>query len=443
MPDLERARRRPAAAGRIAILSHTHPSISKGGAEIAAYSLYTGLRRLGVDAVFIAACSQQDRARLSFGSEHEHAVFYDPASYDHFYHLGLPEVWLQLRRILLAERIQTVNVHHFLYFGLNSLRALTAEGPWRTVITLHEFLAICHHHGQMVTRPARLLCNTSSPTACSTCFPERTRQQFEMRRGLFREVLGQADGFVSPSHFLADRFVDWGLPRRRIAVVENGLMGRTGKPQAPKVRQPDEPWVFGFFGQINPFKGVDTLLRAAEELARTPDMAARVRIRIHGNLIGQSAEFTDRFHAMLREHSSLSYAGPYDNASVGRLMGACDYVVVPSTWWENSPVVIQEAYAVGKPVICSGIGGMAEKVADGISGLHFGAGDHADLARVLRMAADAEIHRRLVAGVPKVLDSRQMAQRYLTAFRSFGAKERPGWAADRPTSPVSALAEVE
>ena len=46
-------------------------------------------------------------------------------------------------------------------------------------------------------------------------------------------------------------------------------------------------------------------------------------------------------------------------------MASVDWVVVPSIWWENSPLVIQEAFGYGRPVICSDIGGMAEKVTDG------------------------------------------------------------------------------
>jgi len=56
-------------------------------------------------------------------------------------------------------------------------------------------------------------------------------------------------------------------------------------------------------------------------------------------------------------------------------MAAVDWVVVPSIWWENSPLVIQEAFAHGRPVICSDIGGMAEKVAHEKNGLHFRAND--------------------------------------------------------------------
>src|SRR5207302_1596627 len=79
--------------------------------------------------------------------------------------------------------------------------------------------------------------------------------------------------------------------------------------------------------------------------------------------------------------------GRYDHAELPRLMDEIDWVVVPSLWWENSPLVIQEAFAYKRPVLCSDIGGMAEKVSDGVTGLHFRAGDAADLAATIRKAA--------------------------------------------------------
>jgi len=57
---------------------------------------------------------------------------------------------------------------------------------------------------------------------------------------------------------------------------------------------------------------------------------------------------------------------------------------VPSIWWENSPVVIQEALRNRRPVICSDIGGMAEKVRDGVDGFHFAAGNPLALAALIR-----------------------------------------------------------
>jgi glycosyltransferase involved in cell wall biosynthesis len=176
--------------------------------------------------------------------------------------------------------------------------------------------------------------------------------------------------------------------------------------------------VFGYFGQINQFKGVDVLLRACDLLAKRKDLAGRLQIRVHGNLVGQAPGFVERFEKATSAYPFLSYAGPYSNSMVRELMSACDYVVVPSTWWENSPLVIQEAYAARCPVVCSGIGGMAEKVADGATGLHFRPGDAADLLRALSAAMDEAAHGALAARLPAPITDEEMALQYLDCFRA-------------------------
>jgi hypothetical protein len=93
-----------------------------------------------------------------------------------------------------------------------------------------------------------------------------------------------------------------------------------------------------------------------------------------------------------------------------------DWVVMPSIWWENSPVVIQEAFAAGRPVICTGMGGMAEKVLPGVSGRHFRRGDAAHLAQVIQAAANAQTLAKLQAGLPRPADAPTMARHYLAAL---------------------------
>lgn len=408
-----------AALPKIAVISHSHPSLSKGGAEISAYALFRGLREIGVDAIYVGACASSTRHKLAFADEHEFAVFHDGERYDHFYHLAPRSVGDQLVEILQREGVGLANFHHFYNLGLGALRAVKRLPGMRTVLTIHEFLAICQNHGQMITRQARILCEGASTESCTACFPEHLRSQFAMRRDTMLDSFGDFDAFVSPSRFLADRFTSWGLDAARMSVIENGLLAPTVSTRGPKR---EKTWTFGFFGQINPFKGVDVLLDAAELIAADKTMAATMRLRIHGNLIGQGAEFTDRFEASLKAHPFLSYAGAYDNRSVHRLMSECDYVVIPSKWWENSPVVIQEAYGAGAPVICTGIGGMAEKVPDGVSGLHFRLGDAADLLRALRTAADPHNAAVLRAGIPPVISAAEMARRYGAVFAGFGAR---------------------
>ena len=57
------------------------------------------------------------------------------------------------------------------------------------------------------------------------------------------------------------------------------------------------------------------------------------------------------------------------------------FAIVPSVYYEGFPMVIAEAMACGVPVVCSRLGAMEEIVADGVTGLHFSAGDADDLMR--------------------------------------------------------------
>jgi glycosyltransferase involved in cell wall biosynthesis len=430
MLDSAGAWRPDAPPPRIAVICHTHPSISKGGAEIAAYSVFRGLRNLGHDALFIACCSDADRGRLHLGLPQERAVFFEPQRYDHFYHRGTLPVARELTRLLQAEGVGLANFHHYMSLGLGAIEAAKRQAGAVVVVTLHEYLAICHNHGQMVTRPARSLCEGASPEACNECFPEHHRSQFVLRREGFRRAFRSVDGFISPSRFLADRYADWGLEPARIEVIENGLLGLAGTPAPPRPRRGGE-WVFGYFGQINEFKGVDLLLRAAALLAERRDLAGRFQFRVHGNLVGRPS-FVEAFEKAAEEFPFFSYAGAYANSTVRRLMAECDYVVVPSAWWENSPTVIQEAYAAGRPVLCSGIGGMAEKVPEGVTGLHFHPGSAADLVRAMEEAADAATHARLAAALPRPFDETEMARQYLAAFAAAGRRAAPAAAAAGP-----------
>jgi glycosyltransferase involved in cell wall biosynthesis len=395
----------------MAIVSHSHPSLSKGGAEIAAYTLYSGLSAIGCDVTFITACNEDDRPKLNLASSRECAVFYDPRAYDHFHQIAAPGMANALRKAIPAKT-RLVNFHHFINFGIGAIRSIAEDPAMVSVLTLHELLSICQHHGQMITKPAHILCMQSSPQACVSCFPEFTRQEFSMRRQAFLASYRQIDGFVSPSKFLVDRYVDWGLDRNRCAVIENGLL----KHEASDESRSEGAFVFGFFGQINPFKGVDVVLRAAEAIAKSPALASRVRIQIHGNVIGQPPAFVERLMKLAETIPFLSYLGPYSNTDVIKLMSGCDYVLVPSLWWENSPVVIQEAYAAKRPVICTGIGGMSEKVINDITGLHFRLNDHLDLMSAIERGSEGDTFTRLQQGIPDVVDFRVMAENYCHTF---------------------------
>ena len=62
-------------------------------------------------------------------------------------------------------------------------------------------------------------------------------------------------------------------------------------------------------------------------------------------------------------------------------------------------MVIQEAKRAGVPLIVSGIGGMAEKVREGLDGLHVPPGSPRDWAQALIAAAEPETHAAMAASL--------------------------------------------
>jgi glycosyltransferase involved in cell wall biosynthesis len=295
-----------------------------------------------------------------------------------------------------------VHFQHTLFVGYDAIRMVRRALPHVPIVyTLHEFLPICHHKGQMVRTMNGELCSEETPRRCHECYPDVSPDAFALRKQYVQSQLALVDMFIAPSRVVRDRFVGWGIPGERVLLED---YGRTPAPGADAERRPPHD-TLGFFGQLNPYKGIDVLLEALDHLGSSPAADLRPHLHIHGaNLDLQDRPFRERMSALLdRCAGSVSSFGAYAPARVGELIAAVDWVVVPSTWWENSPLVIHEAFAHQRPVICSDIGGMAEKVTDGRNGLLFGAGDAKALAQTIQRAVETDgLWDRLRAAIPPV-----------------------------------------
>lgn len=411
---------------RVLVVSHGHPQYSRGGGEIAAFQLFKELDgRPGMRAAFLAAAVRrgQDapRARsfnvLGDGNE----VIWDTATLPfHLANANLKRASAQFRAILEGFKPDLVNFHHYFRIGVEAIsevKRYSANVP--VVVTLHEYLAICNRDGQMLKSDGRL-CERSSASDCATCCPGHSAGEFIARKRFLRHYFDQVDHFVSPSRFLIERYVDWGIPREKFTFVENGQAPASGRHEANPEHRAEERGArvrFAFFGQFTAYKGVDILLEA---LALMPESIRNtVTVEIHGvDLAVQSQSVVERLRKLIEPVTDqVLLGGPYEPHQVGALMARNDWVVVPSIWWENSPLVIQEAFKHRRPVICADIGGMAEKVRHLENGLHFRAQSARDLARVMAMAATKpELWTRLAANVPNPPTLRESADEYLRVF---------------------------
>jgi len=174
--------------------------------------------------------------------------------------------------------------------------------------------------------------------------------------------------FIAPSRSMRDRVIAHGIDADRVVHVPHAI-----DLSGYAVRSGDEGYAV-FVGRLSEGKGVMTLLRAAA-------LARDVRLIVVGTgPLSAEAEG----YAARKGLANVEFVGYHEGESLKSLVAGAAFVVVPSEWYENAPLAVYEAFALGKPVIGSAVGGIPELVLEGLTGLLYPAGDAEALAARLR-----------------------------------------------------------
>ncbi|WP_158967028.1 glycosyltransferase family 4 protein [Paraglaciecola sp. L3A3] len=403
---------------RILIISHGHPDIKKGGAEVASYNMYKELYARGEDVFYLAQSPKPPHGGTSFSGHNGareilfHTKIEDGFLFSNFVSRSL---WKEFRDMLKMLKPNVIHLHHYVTLGIEIIEEIKRTLPdAKIILTLHEYLAICHNKGLMVKTNGDL-CYQSSPRNCADCFVEKSPADFFLREKYIKRLFENVHTFISPSYFLKARYVEWGIEESRICVIENGQP--VSSNIEPSFKEDSKKVRFAFFGQLNPNKGIELLLQAVNLLPLS--VKENMTLEIHGaNLTLQSSVFQDKISQLLDELSDIVFnQGPYEQSELPLLLSKVDWVVVPSNWWENSPMVIQEAFQQKVPVIASNIGGMAEKVTHGKDGLHFQARSVVDLSQTIIFAIkNPLIRKRLVNSIETPLSIKGIVDKHIELY---------------------------
>jgi len=209
------------------------------------------------------------------------------------------------------------------------------------------------------------------------------------------ELRGAAHVFT-PSAYLRDLAVSWGVRADRVSVLPNPAPALPELPPRQELRRSFEldGDTLAFAGRLTAQKSLDVALAA---LARVDG----VTLLIAGD--GDQRPSLERLATELGLAGRVRFLGPQPRERVLELFRAADAVVLSSSW-ENFPHAVVEALAGGTPVLATAIGGVAEVVRDGENGLLVSAGDADALAgAVRRYFGDADLRDRLrTAAAPSV-----------------------------------------
>jgi glycosyltransferase involved in cell wall biosynthesis len=126
---------------------------------------------------------------------------------------------------------------------------------------------------------------------------------------------------------------------------------------------------FLYYGRLSEEKGLLTLLKAMEGVSDS-------QLRIAGE-----GPYRPALEAYAREQGldRVEFVGALGGDALKTMVTGAQFVVVPSEWYENSPLVIYESFSMGKPVIGARIGGISELIEHGVDGFLFEAGNVQEL----------------------------------------------------------------
>jgi glycosyltransferase involved in cell wall biosynthesis len=333
-----------------------------------------------------------------------------------------PEIERDFAQTLDRFQPDIVHFQHLMYLSAR-LVEIARRRNIPVVITLHDFWFKCNN--ALLLRYTGEICHDNEGfRACADCATGQRRRPEAMRwlmarilRGrdrLLRQVLRQAQAVIAPSQFLKDQFVrDGYLLAEAIQVVENGIDTTGVLPH--RERSEGEAVGFAYIGSIAPHKGVHILVEAFN---RVQGLAY---LEVYGDLEANPSYVAELRQKMMRP--AISLQGPLARQDIWRVLSEVDVLVVPSLWYEaNSPLVVREAFAAGVPVVVSDLGGVAEKIKDGVSGRCFPPGDRDALAAVLQGLVDEpgkieEMQQGIGPVTSGVENARYIEAIYIAAYR--------------------------
>ena len=247
------------------------------------------------------------------------------------------------------------------------------------VWTLHDYRLVCPNTHFLIDRTSEICeaCrggrywNAPLKRCKKNSFLASTMTMLEAYSYRIMRVKKLVDAFITPSMFLQSKLIESGFPQKKIhhnpLFLPENMFDSTSR---------DEGYLL-FIGRLEPHKGIGPLVEAAR---RVPG----IRIIIAGRM---GVPMETMVSGPLPPN--VEYVGFKSGTELNELRRNARAFLVPSLWFENQPFSILEAFALGKPVIASDLGGMRELVGDdNARGLSVPAGNVDALAQAMQWMID-------------------------------------------------------
>ena len=227
--------------------------------------------------------------------------------------------------------------------------------------------------------------------------PFRSARRVAERPTFLTRAINMTDRVIAPTKLTRDLLVKNGIDPHRITLSPYGMdtSAISAVPWSP-ARPPTLR--FGFIGALAPHKGADILVKAFRDIPE----AADTELKIYGSP-KRDPRFYNQLVELAGEDDRIGFAGTFEAGEMGGVLSGIDVLVIPSRWYENTPLVVYSALASGTPVVATDLGGLSEVIDHDKNGLLFVMGDVRGLNRLmLRFFFERDLIERLRFGMEPV-----------------------------------------
>ncbi|MCK4322721.1 glycosyltransferase family 4 protein [candidate division WOR-3 bacterium] len=181
-------------------------------------------------------------------------------------------------------------------------------------------------------------------------------------------LLKLVDYFIAPSNFLRNKMIEYGFPPYKVIHIPTFIETKNIKVSS------EADNYFLYSGRLSYEKGLKTLIKSM-----SLNTSSKLLLAGDGPLRPELEKAAKKIAS-----NKIKFLGHVGREKMEEFIAGASFVVLPSEWYENLPNSILEAFASGKPVVGSRIGGIPELVRDGETGLLFEPGNSNDLAEKMQ-----------------------------------------------------------
>lgn len=265
-----------------------------------------------------------------------------------------PHAYFMIKNILKKEKPDVVHTHNLGGLSLSTFDAVKSVNI-PLVHTIHDYFLMC---------PNAMLCHSSGEVCKNQPLFCKIYQKIK------KQIIdSKPDIVTAPSQFVLDMHIN-----NRFFRDSKTLKLPLGVDLDNKVIQKKyNPLIILYVGQLSKHKGVHILIKAFKQIDNK---------NICLNIVGKGPD-SEFFQKQAGKDSRITFHGYVSDKKLKELYKIVNAVVVPSLWYENSPVVIYESFANSNVVIGSNIGGIPELIEHGKNGFLFEVGNIDELRDIL------------------------------------------------------------